>query len=190
LSDVATPWLAAANVVGWLAAAMTLLTFHCNDMLRLRLLALSSNVAFVAYGLAAGLLPVLALHLLLIPLNLLRLRQVRRVLRVVASPVPVAAAASAPLGPTPASAREAVARVQRGAGRLLIVAAQGQPSHLACRRSTGAGARAGNRHAAPGARPPAGRQDDRGRRGAGPHRRAAAAACRGAPLTWTAPRRC
>jgi hypothetical protein len=110
LSDFATPWLAAANVVGWLAAAMTLLTFHCNDMLRLRLLALSSNVAFVAYGLAAGLLPVLALHLLLIPLNLLRLRQVRRVLRVVASPVPVAAAASAPLGPTPASAREAVAR--------------------------------------------------------------------------------
>jgi hypothetical protein len=110
LSTVATLWLDAANVIGWLAAAMTLLTFHCNDMLRLRLLALSANVAFVAYGLAAGLLPVLALHLLLIPLNLLRLRQVRRLLRVAAAPVRAAAAAPAPPGPAPASAREAVGR--------------------------------------------------------------------------------
>jgi hypothetical protein len=108
MSDVVTPWLAAANVIGWLAAAMTLLTFHCNNMLRLRLLALSANVAFVAYGLAAGLLPVLALHLLLIPLNLLRLKQARRLLRVAAAPV--LAAASAPPGPPPASVREAVAR--------------------------------------------------------------------------------
>ena len=64
---------------GWLAAVMSLLTFYCNDMLRLRLLALSANAAFVVYGLTAVLPPVLALHLMLIP-DLLRLLQLRKLL--------------------------------------------------------------------------------------------------------------
>jgi hypothetical protein len=65
--------------LGWLAAALTLLTFHCTDMVRLRVLALCANGVFVAYALTAGLVPVLTLHAVLIPLNLWRLRQACRV---------------------------------------------------------------------------------------------------------------
>lgn len=43
--------------LGWLAAALTLATFVCRDMLRLRLLALAANMAFIAYGLGGGLWP-------------------------------------------------------------------------------------------------------------------------------------
>ncbi len=69
--------MATANLLGWAAAALTLLTFYSTNMQRLRLLALSANGAFVAYAWLAGLTPVLALHLTLIPLNLYRLMQVR-----------------------------------------------------------------------------------------------------------------
>jgi hypothetical protein len=63
------------EVLGWLAAGLTLLTFACADMRRLRLLALGANAAFISYGWLAQLWPVLALHALLLPVNLLRLRQ-------------------------------------------------------------------------------------------------------------------
>lgn len=69
--------MAVANLLGWAAAALTLLTFSCTNMQRLRLLALSANGAFVAYALMAGLTPVLALHFTLIPVNLYRLVQAR-----------------------------------------------------------------------------------------------------------------
>jgi hypothetical protein len=62
-----------SQLLGWLAAAMTLATFVCRDMLRLRLLALAANAAFIGYGTSAELLPVLALHLALVPVNLWRL---------------------------------------------------------------------------------------------------------------------
>ena len=73
--------MAIANLLGWAAATLTLLTFYCTNMLRLRLLALSANGAFVAYAWMTGLTPVLALHLTLIPLNLYRLMQARACLR-------------------------------------------------------------------------------------------------------------
>jgi hypothetical protein len=41
----------------------------------LRTVAIFSNVAFILYGALNWLLPVLALHLLLLPLNVLRLSQ-------------------------------------------------------------------------------------------------------------------
>ena len=69
--------MAQTDFLGWGAAALTLLTFYCQDMRRLRLSALGANVAFVSYALAAGLTPVLALHLTLIPLNMLRLIRTR-----------------------------------------------------------------------------------------------------------------
>lgn len=50
------------DVLGWAAAALTLLAFSCNDLLRLRYVALTANAAFIAYGLTAQLWPVLALH--------------------------------------------------------------------------------------------------------------------------------
>ena len=63
------------QLLGWLAAGLTLATFACRDMRRLRLLALAANAAFIAYGAAANLLPVLMLHLALVPVNLWRLNQ-------------------------------------------------------------------------------------------------------------------
>ena len=67
--------LIAPAALGWAAALLTLLTFLCADMRRLRLLALAANAAFIAYGSAAELLPVLVLHLSLVPVNLWRLNQ-------------------------------------------------------------------------------------------------------------------
>ena len=54
---------------------MTLLAFSCNDLVRLRYLALSANAAFIAYGLTAQLWPVLVLHFMLMPINAWRLWQ-------------------------------------------------------------------------------------------------------------------
>lgn len=61
------------DLVGWLAAALTLACFASTDMLRLRVLALAANLAFIAYAVQAGLQPVLVLHLALAPVNAWRL---------------------------------------------------------------------------------------------------------------------
>lgn len=66
------------DLAGWLAAGFTLLTFVCRDMRRLRTLAILANLSFVIYGAGAGLLPVLALHLLLAPVNIWRLRELQQ----------------------------------------------------------------------------------------------------------------
>jgi hypothetical protein len=63
------------DVLGWSAAALTLMAFSCNDLVRLRYVALSANAAFIAYGLTAQLWPVLALHVVLVPINAWRLWQ-------------------------------------------------------------------------------------------------------------------
>ena len=44
-----------------------------RDMVALRCMAIASNLAFIAYGVLADLGPVLVLHLLLLPVNVLRL---------------------------------------------------------------------------------------------------------------------
>ncbi len=72
--DTANPPLP-SDLLGWAAALLTLMTFVCHDMRRLRLLALAANAAFIAYGALAQLLPVLALHMALVPVNLWRLKQ-------------------------------------------------------------------------------------------------------------------
>ena len=51
-----------------------------RTMVPLRCLAIASNMAFLAYGLPLGLWPVAVLHALLLPLNILRLFQIRRTL--------------------------------------------------------------------------------------------------------------
>jgi hypothetical protein len=61
--------------IGYLASALVLATFCMRDMAALRWSAVASNLAFIAYGALADLGPVLVLHLLLLPLNLARLRE-------------------------------------------------------------------------------------------------------------------
>jgi len=69
------------DILGWAAAALMVATFSCREARHLRPLAVATNLAFVGYGAAAGLMPVLALHLLLLPINLWRWAQVARLSR-------------------------------------------------------------------------------------------------------------
>ncbi len=61
--------------LGWAACALVLATFCMRDMVALRITALASNVAFIAYGASSGIDPVLMLHIVLLPLNAWRLAQ-------------------------------------------------------------------------------------------------------------------
>ena len=65
----------ATEAVGYLASALVLATFCMRDMVSLRWVAITSNLAFIAYGTLADLGPVLALHVVLLPVNVLRLAQ-------------------------------------------------------------------------------------------------------------------
>ena len=62
------------DVAGYLASTTQLLTFMAKDARLLRVLAIFSNIAFITYGVLAWLPPVFCLHLLLFPVNVLRLR--------------------------------------------------------------------------------------------------------------------
>lgn len=66
------------DLLGWLAAGLTLLTFSMRSIIALRTVAVMASLCFIAYGTSAALYPVLALHLLLLPCNLFRLRQLTR----------------------------------------------------------------------------------------------------------------
>ena len=62
-----------SDISGFVASALVLATFAMTNMRLLRITAILSNVAFIAYGSVNALLPVLVLHVLLLPLNLYRL---------------------------------------------------------------------------------------------------------------------
>lgn len=70
------------DVLGYVAAGIVFLTFCMKTMLALRLIAIASNVAFILYAVAAGLTPILLLHGLLLPLNVIRLIEMQRLVRV------------------------------------------------------------------------------------------------------------
>ena len=61
------------DLVGWIAALLTLVTFAQRSMVPLRLTAIVSNIFFIAYGAIGHFAPVLALHLVLLPVNSTRL---------------------------------------------------------------------------------------------------------------------
>ena len=64
--------MTAVDALGYLAASLVLATFCAKSMVNLRLLAIASNVAFITYALAVGLYPIVVLHTVMLPLNLLR----------------------------------------------------------------------------------------------------------------------
>jgi hypothetical protein len=66
------------ELMGWAAASMTLLAFTARDLRVLRLASVGASLAFITYGAAEAAWPVLVLHCLLLPVNLLRLRELRR----------------------------------------------------------------------------------------------------------------
>jgi hypothetical protein len=69
------------------ASALVFLAFFMKTMMPLRLVAIASNVAFVVYalfglhyGIFEKVLPILVLHMALLPLNILRLNQMQRLI--------------------------------------------------------------------------------------------------------------
>lgn len=72
------PWL---DILGYAASAAVLATFCMSTMIPLRIIALGSNVLFIAYGYFDHLYPVLILHIILLPVNALRLVQFQRLVR-------------------------------------------------------------------------------------------------------------
>jgi CRP/FNR family cyclic AMP-dependent transcriptional regulator len=71
-------WQVALNYAGYAAVLLTLAAFFMTDTIRLRQLALASNVAFALYAFGVHLYPTMVLHLALFPLNAVRLRQLLR----------------------------------------------------------------------------------------------------------------
>jgi hypothetical protein len=60
---------------GFVASILVLTTFTMTDMRTLRIVAIFSNIAFIAYSVLEWLPPVLILHLTLLPMNALRLTE-------------------------------------------------------------------------------------------------------------------
>jgi CRP/FNR family transcriptional regulator, cyclic AMP receptor protein len=69
--------LQGADWLGYLAAMLVFCSFYAKTIVALRLVAITSNMAFIGYALAKGLYPVLILHVVLLPLNCVRLAQRR-----------------------------------------------------------------------------------------------------------------
>jgi len=69
------------DLLGYAASLAVFATFCMQTMVPLRVVALGSNVLFSCYGYFGHVYPVMALHLVLFPINLFRLTQVRRVVR-------------------------------------------------------------------------------------------------------------
>jgi CRP/FNR family transcriptional regulator, cyclic AMP receptor protein len=63
------------DIIGYIAALLVFVTFWMKTMVPLRITGIVSNVFFIGYGYLAAAYPPLVLHLLLLPLNVMRLRE-------------------------------------------------------------------------------------------------------------------
>ena len=66
------------DLIGYVAASLVFATFYVKKIMTLRLIAVSSNIAFILYGFEGHLQPIFILHSLLLPLNLYRIIELRR----------------------------------------------------------------------------------------------------------------
>jgi CRP-like cAMP-binding protein len=73
--------MSVGEIFGYIASILVFVTFYMKTMVPLRLVAIASNVAFIVYAAIEGLTPVVILHCALLPLNVLRLVQLRDLLR-------------------------------------------------------------------------------------------------------------
>jgi CRP/FNR family cyclic AMP-dependent transcriptional regulator len=71
-------WLVEA--IGYLAAAANVFVFVSNTMIPLRIAAIAANALFAAYFFLKGYYPLFALNALMAPINMFRLRQMRRLI--------------------------------------------------------------------------------------------------------------
>jgi cyclic nucleotide-binding protein len=66
-----------ADMLGYVAAILVFVTFWMKTMVPLRILGIGSNLFFMAYGYLAAAYPPLLLHMILLPLNIVRLREMK-----------------------------------------------------------------------------------------------------------------
>jgi hypothetical protein len=66
------------QIAGSLACLATLASFWQSRPITMHAVGLVANVLFIAYGLGAGLLPIIALYAILLPVNVARLRAALR----------------------------------------------------------------------------------------------------------------
>lgn len=78
------------QIVAWVAAGLVFMTFFMKTIIPLRQAAIASNLVFICYGLMGlnygifdKVLPILVLHVSLLPLNIIRLREVRQTISAV-----------------------------------------------------------------------------------------------------------
>jgi hypothetical protein len=64
-----------ADLLGWIAVIFTLAAFSMRTMRPLRVAAIGANLFFIAYAYLEGAVPILALHAVLLPFNVVRLWQ-------------------------------------------------------------------------------------------------------------------
>lgn len=76
------------QIAAWIAAGLVYCSFFMKTIVPLRSLAIVSNVVFIAYALMGmrygvfdKVLPILVLHVALLPLNVIRLREVKKTIR-------------------------------------------------------------------------------------------------------------
>jgi len=69
--------MSSGEFFGYVASGLVFATFYMRTMLPLRLVAIGSNVAFITYALIDDLTPILILHGAMLPLNVLRLLELR-----------------------------------------------------------------------------------------------------------------
>jgi len=69
------------ELLGYAASASVLATFCMSTMVPLRIFAIGSNVLFAAYGGFAHIYPVLMLHVILLPVNSIRLIQILQLIK-------------------------------------------------------------------------------------------------------------
>jgi CRP-like cAMP-binding protein len=72
------------QMLGFIAAALSLASFMMKSMLPLRAFAMTSNVFFIMYGYVESLWPALLLHSALLPLNATRLWEIRKLSKEIA----------------------------------------------------------------------------------------------------------
>ena len=68
-------------ILGFIASALVLATFWMRAPIRLRQVAIGSNVAFLTYGVLTQAWPIAVLHALLLPLNFWRLHEMKTLTR-------------------------------------------------------------------------------------------------------------
>src|SRR5262249_18604696 len=70
-----------ADLLGHIAAGFVFATFWMKTLVPARVLALLSNIGFLAYGYLAAPYPPLLLHLILLPLNIVRLHEMTQLIK-------------------------------------------------------------------------------------------------------------